>query len=122
MFPLLLVLGACDGEDDLDCDFYGFDLLSAVERPIRVEVDEPGFGFVELLDPVPVELHSEQSCGGKVLYPSDLPPLIGSYLDGDGAEFSVELPEEAWTGRRIDNARGYPFYRAEILEEYLIPL
>ena len=119
LLPLLAVLSAC-AEEDPDCEFYGFDVLSSVERPIRVEFDESGYGFAELTGGAPVEIHAEQLCGGGALYPSDLPQMIGRYMDGAEEEFIVELPEEAWTGQRKDNARGYPFYRAEILEEYLV--
>ena len=122
LLPLLLLLVACDGEDELDCEFFGFDVLTGLERPIRVSFDADGYGFAELIEPVPVEIHAEQVCDGKQLTPSNLPPMLGQYLDGDEEEYSIDLPEEAWTGRRIDNARGYPFYRAEILEEYLTPL
>lgn len=121
LFPLLILASSCTTEDP-DCEFFGFDILSKLDRPIRVYFEESGYGFAELTDSVPVELHAEQVCGGGSLYPEDLPQLYGQYMDGAEESYRIDLTEEAWTTQRVDNARGYPFYRAEVLEDYLVPL
>ncbi len=120
MSVLLLSIGCAP--DDPECAFYGYDLLSRLDDFFKLSFDNPAFNDIEFRDQTPVEVHSEQVCGGPAPNPTDLPRMTGRYLEGDETVFEVVLEAADWTDLRDDSDRGYGYYRAEVFPENLTPL
>ena len=109
-------------EEERVCQTYGYDLYNTTGLALRIELVEPTPGFIGTeIRELPVEFHTEFLCDQPDPDPMALPALQAEWI-GHDERYLLELSEGDWSSLRQDPIRGYPYYRAVISEETLVPL
>lgn len=118
---LLFSIGGCTSEETV-CQTYGYDLYNTTGLALRIEPIEPTSGVLGTeIRELPVEFHTEFLCDQPPPDPLDLPDLRAEWI-GHEEVYVLELGERDWSALRQDPIRGYPYYRAVISEETLVPV